>query len=283
MITSAECSRLPCGDRELDLTRAHVMGILNVTPDSFSDGGLYSRLDSALIRVEKMLEAGATLIDVGGESTRPGAAVVSVQQELERVVPVVEAIKSRFDTVVSVDTSTPEVITASAAVGAGMINDIRALRRPGALLAAAKTDLPVCLMHMQGEPQTMQKAPAYASIVHEVNAFLDERVRSCEAAGIPRNRLILDPGFGFGKTLEHNLHLFAHFDELQPRGLPILIGVSRKSMIGLALGRPVEKRLHGGVALAAIAVMKGARILRVHDVEETVDAVRMVEAVLAAT
>jgi len=274
---------LPCGDRELDLTRAHVMGILNVTPDSFSDGGLYSRLDSALIRVEKMLEAGATLIDVGGESTRPGAAVVSVQQELERVVPVVEAIKSRFDTVVSVDTSTPEVITASAAVGAGMINDIRALRRPGALLAAAKTDLPVCLMHMQGEPQTMQKAPAYASIVHEVNAFLDERVRSCEAAGIPRNRLILDPGFGFGKTLEHNLHLFAHFDELQPRGLPILIGVSRKSMIGLALGRPVEKRLHGGVALAAIAVMKGARILRVHDVEETVDAVRMVEAVLAAT
>ncbi|KKN86071.1 hypothetical protein LCGC14_0272680 [marine sediment metagenome] len=274
---------MPCGDRELDLTRAHVMGILNVTPDSFSDGGLYSRLDSALIRVEKMLEAGATLIDVGGESTRPGAAVVSVQQELERVVPVVEAIKSRFDTVVSVDTSTPEVITASAAVGAGMINDIRALRRPGALLAAAKTDLPVCLMHMQGEPQTMQKAPAYASIVHEVNAFLDERVRSCEAAGIPRNRLILDPGFGFGKTLEHNLHLFAHFDELQPRGLPILIGVSRKSMIGLALGRPVEKRLHGGVALAAIAVMKGARILRVHDVEETVDAVRMVEAVLAAT
>ncbi|WP_150305073.1 dihydropteroate synthase [Pseudomonas saliphila] len=275
-------SRLPCGDRELDLSRTHVMGILNITPDSFSDGGRFTLMDAALAHVEQMLAAGATLIDVGGESTRPGAATVSVAQEVERVVPMVEAIKARFDTVVSVDTSTPEVFTESAKAGAGLINDIRALCRPGALEAAAATGLPVCIMHMQGEPASMQEAPVYASVLDEVNQFLMERVAVCEAAGIPRERLVLDPGFGFGKSLEHNLQLFNRLDALQPAGLPVLVGVSRKSMIGQALNRPLDQRLAGGIALTALAVTKGARIIRVHDVAETVDAVRMIEAVLSA-
>ena len=275
-------SRLPCGDRELDLSRTHVMGILNITPDSFSDGGHFTRMDAALAHVEKMLAAGATLIEVGGESARPGAAVVTVAQEVERVVPMVEAIKARFDTVVSVDTSTPEVFTESARVGAGLINDIRALCRPGALEAAAATGLPVCIMHMQGQPASMQDAPVYDSVLDEVNQFLLERVAVCEAAGIPRERLVLDPGFGFGKSLQHNLQLFNRLDALQPAGLPVLVGVSRKSMIGQALNRPVDQRLAGGIALTALAVAKGARIIRVHDVPETVDAVRMIEAVLSA-
>lgn len=282
MSTADYGSRLPCGDRELDLSRTHVMGILNTTPDSFSDGGQYLQLDAALRHVERMLEDGATLIDVGGESTRPGAAPVSLEQELERVVPVVEAIKARFDTIVSVDTSTPEVMRDSAAAGAGLINDVRALLRPGALQAAAQSGLPVCLMHMRGEPQTMQEAPRYESILTEVGRFLTERVQACEQAGIGRERLLLDPGFGFGKTLEHNLELFAHMHLLQPTGLPLLVGVSRKSMIGQLLGRPVDQRLAGGLALAALAVARGARIIRVHDVAASVDAVRMSEAVLQA-
>lgn len=275
-------SRLPCGDRELDLSRTHVMGILNVTPDSFSDGGRYNQLDAALLHVEQMLAAGATLIDVGGESTRPGAALVSVQEEVDRVVPMVEAIRMRFDTVVSIDTSTPEVMRGSAAVGAGLINDIRALLRPGALQAAADTGLAVCLMHMQGDPQTMQQAPAYDSVLADVNSFLELRVQACLDAGIERNRLVLDPGFGFGKSLQHNLELFAGMPQVRPLDLPLLVGVSRKSMIGQALDRPVDQRLSGGLALATLAVAKGARIIRVHDVPETVDAVRMAEAVLAA-
>lgn len=275
-------SRLPCGDRELDLSRTHVMGILNVTPDSFSDGGQYQQLDAALRRVECMLDEGATLIDVGGESTRPGADPVSVDQELQRVVPLVEAIKKRFETIVSIDTSTPEVMRESAAVGAGMLNDVRALQRPGALQAAAHSGLPVCLMHMRGEPLTMQQAPRYESILAEVGRFLTERVVACEQAGIARERLLLDPGFGFGKTLEHNLELFAHMHLLQPQGLPLLVGVSRKSMIGQLLGRPVDQRLAGGLALATLAVVRGARIIRAHDVAATVDAVRMAEAVLGA-
>lgn len=275
-------SRLPCGDRELDLSRTHVMGILNVTPDSFSDGGQYQQLDAALRRVECMLDEGATLIDVGGESTRPGADPVSVDQELQRVVPLVDAIKRRFETIVSIDTSTPEVMRESAAVGAGMLNDVRALQRPGALQAAAHSGLPVCLMHMRGEPLTMQQAPRYESILVEVGRFLTERVVACEQAGIARERLLLDPGFGFGKTLEHNLELFAHMHLLQPQGLPLLVGVSRKSMIGQLLGRPVDQRLAGGLALATLAVVRGARIIRVHDVAATVDAVRMAEAVLGA-
>lgn len=275
-------SRLPCGRRELDLSKAHVMGILNVTPDSFSDGGRYDRLDAALRHVEHMCAAGAALIDVGGESTRPGAASVSTQQELDRVVPVVEAIAARFDVIVSVDTSTPEVMREAAPAGAGLINDIRALRRAGAMEAAAGSGLPVCIMHMQGEPATMQASPIYESVLDEVSAFLEERVAACEAAGIPRSRIVLDPGFGFGKSLEHNLQLFAGMEALRPPGLPVLVGVSRKSMIGQVLDRPVEQRLHGSVALAALAVGKGAKIIRVHDVAETVDAVRMIEAVLSA-
>lgn len=282
MQSSPASSRLPCGSRELDLSRAHVMGILNVTPDSFSDGGRYDRLDEALRHVEHMCAAGASLIDVGGESTRPGAASVSVQQELDRVIPVVEAITARFDTIISVDTSTAEVIRDSAAAGAGLINDIRALRRPGALAAAATSKLAVCLMHMQGDPATMQQAPAYQSVLDDVNAFLEQRVLACEQAGIDRSRIVLDPGFGFGKTLEHNLQLFARLESLNPAGLPVLVGVSRKSMIGHVLGRAVDQRLHGGVALAALAVAKGAKIIRAHDVAETVDAVRMTEAVLSA-
>lgn len=275
-------SRLPCGDRELDLSSAHVMGILNVTPDSFSDGGRFLHLDQAMRHVEQMLAEGATLIDVGGESTRPGADPVSPAQELDRVIPVVEAIKRRFETVVSVDTSTPEVMRSAAAAGAGLINDVRALQRPGALEAAAATGLPVCLMHMQGDPQSMQQAPRYTSVIDEVSAFLVERAAACALAGIGAERLLLDPGFGFGKTLEHNLQLFAGMHCLLPRGLPLLVGVSRKSMIGQLLGRPVDQRLAGGLALATLAVRAGARIIRVHDVAATVDAVRMTEAVMAA-
>lgn len=275
-------SRLPCGDRELDLSRTQVMGILNITPDSFSDGGRYTRRDAALAHVEQMLAAGASLIDIGGESTRPGAALVGVQEEVDRVVPMVEAIKARFDTVVSIDTSTPEVISGSASVGAGLINDIRALCRPGAMQAAVDSGLAVCLMHMQGEPQTMQQAPQYESVLGQVNSFLEQRVQACLDAGIDRAKLVLDPGFGFGKSLQHNLELFAAMQHLRPLDLPILVGVSRKSMIGQTLDRPVDQRLAGGLALAVLAVTKGARIIRVHDVAETVDAVRMAEAVMAA-
>ena len=279
MFSDSISSRLPCGIRELDLSHTRIMGILNVTPDSFSDGGRFNRLDAALQHVEHMIAAGAALIDVGGESTRPGAEPVSVAEELQRVVPVVEAIAARFDVVISVDTSTPEVMTASAAAGAGMINDVRALERPGALEAARATGLPVCLMHRQGEPDMMQLAPRYASVLDEVNAYLQSRVEACEEAGIARERLILDPGFGFGKTLEHNLQLFAHLRDLRPLGLPVLVGVSRKSMIGQALDRPVDQRLYGSLALAALATEAGAAILRVHDVAETADVVRMVEVV----
>lgn len=282
MTYTRNSSRLPCGDRELDLSRTHIMGILNITPDSFSDGGRYNQMDAALLHVEQMLGAGATLIDVGGESTRPGAALVSVQEEVDRVVPMVEAIKARFDTVVSIDTSTPEVMRGSAAVGAGLINDIRALQRPGAMQAAVDTGLAVCLMHMQGDPQTMQQAPEYASVLTEVSSFLEQRVQACLDAGIARNCLVLDPGFGFGKRLQHNLELFAAMQQVRPLDLPLLVGVSRKSMIGQALERSVDQRLAGGLALATLAVAKGARIIRVHDVLETVDAVRMTEAVLAA-
>ncbi|MAB23073.1 dihydropteroate synthase [Pseudomonas neustonica] len=282
MSPSLESSRLLCGSRELDLSRPHVMGILNVTPDSFSDGGYFNRLDRALAHVESMLAAGATLIDVGGESTRPGAEPVSVEDELGRVLPVVEAISSRFDVVISVDTSTPEVMTASAQAGAGLINDVRALERPGALQAAAATGLPVCLMHRQGEPGSMQDAPSYASVLDEVSAYLQARVAACEMAGISRARLLLDPGFGFGKSLEHNLQLFAGMGRLRPSGLPLLVGVSRKSMIGQVLDRPVDQRLSGSLALAALAIGAGARIIRAHDVAETMDAVRMASAVMQA-
>ena len=272
-------TRLPCGNRVLDLSRTHVMGILNVTPDSFWDGGRFAQRDQALFHAQAMVEAGATLIDIGGESTRPGADPVTVAQELERVVPMVEAIAKRLDVVISVDTSTPEVMLESARVGAGLINDVRALEREGALAAAAATGLPVCLMHMRGEPGTMQDAPHYTDVTAEVRDYLQQRMAVCGAAGIPAERIILDPGFGFAKTLEHNLSLFKHLEALQELHRPLLVGVSRKSMIGLTLQRPVDERLYGGLALAALAMTKGTSILRVHDVAETVDVVRMIAAV----
>jgi dihydropteroate synthase len=275
-------TRLPCGNRVLDLAHTHVMGILNATPDSFSDGGRYSQLDAALRHAEEMVRAGATLIDVGGESTRPGARPVTAAEELERVAPVVEIIARELDVIISVDTSTPEVMLDTARLGAGLINDVRSLRRPGALEAAAQTGLPVCLMHMLGEPGDMQDDPRYDDLVGEVGSFLAAQMALCESAGIGRDRIILDPGFGFAKTLEHNLSLFKHMPALLALGRPLLVGVSRKSMIGTVLGRPVSERLFGGLALAALAMTKGARILRVHDVAETADVVRMIAAVEAA-
>lgn len=275
-------TRLPCGNRVLDLSRTHVMGILNITPDSFSDGGRFTRRDAALRHAEQMVAAGATLIDVGGESTRPGARVVTALEELERVAPVVEALSRELDVVVSVDTSTPAVIRESARLGAGLINDVRSLSRDGALDAAAATGLPVCLMHMRGEPGNMQDDPSYEDVTAEVGRYLEERMAACAAVGIEAQRIILDPGFGFAKTLEHNLSLFKHMDSLQRLGRPLLVGVSRKSMIGLTLNRAVNERLYGSLALAALAMTKGASILRVHDVAETVDVVRMIAAVQAA-
>ncbi|MDP3816235.1 dihydropteroate synthase [Pseudomonas sp.] len=275
-------NRLPCGSRFLDLSRPQVMGILNVTPDSFSDGGRYGRRDAALRHAEAMLRAGATLIDVGGESTRPGARAVSPAEELERVAPVVEAIAAELDVIISVDTSTPAVIRETARLGAGLINDVRSLQRDGALAAAADSGLPVCLMHMRGEPSTMQQNPLYADVLVEVRDFLVERMAACATAGIAAERLLLDPGFGFAKTLEHNLRLFKHLDSLHELGRPLLVGVSRKSMIGKVLGHEVGERLYGSLALAALAITKGAHILRVHDVPETVDVVRMITAVEAA-
>ena len=275
-------TRLPCGNRVLDLSRPHVMGILNVTPDSFSDGGRFNRLDVALRHAAEMVEAGATLIDVGGESTRPGARVVSPTEELERVAPVVEAIARELDVVISVDTSTPAVMRETARLGAGVINDVRSLQRDGALDAAVDSGLPVCLMHMRGEPGNMQDDPRYPDILQEVLGFLEERIAACEAAGIARERIIVDPGFGFAKTQDHNLSLFRQMERLMELGCPVLVGVSRKSMVGRALGREVDGRLYGSLALAALAVAKGASIIRVHDVAETVDVVRMIHAVESA-
>ena len=282
-MTSVQPStRLPCGNRVLDLAHTHVMGILNVTPDSFSDGGRFASQDAALRHAQAMVLAGATLIDVGGESTRPGAPVVSPQEEVDRVAPVVERISRELDVIISVDTSAPIVMTEVARLGAGLINDVRSLRRECALQAAAATGLPVCLMHMLGEPGDMQDNPHYADLVGEVSAFLAEHMSRCAAAGIGAERIVLDPGFGFAKTLQHNLSLFKHMEALHALGRPLLVGVSRKSMIGQTLSRPVTERLHGSLALAALAMTKGARILRVHDVAETVDVVRMIAAVESA-
>lgn len=255
------------------------MGILNATPDSFSDGGQYNTLDASLLWAEAMLEAGASILDVGGESTRPGAQTVSAQQELDRVAPLVEALVTRFDCIVSVDTSTPQVMTETAALGAGLLNDVRSLQREGALQAAAKTGLPVCLMHMRGEPQTMQDAPNYTDVAAEVAQFLQQRVDACIAAGISRQHILLDPGFGFAKNLKHNLELFQRMPELHALGLPLLVGVSRKSMIGQVLDKPVHERLYGSLALAVMALERGAKIIRVHDVAQTMDALQLFQAV----
>lgn len=261
--------------RTLDLSRPQVMGILNVTPDSFSDGSRYQQLDVALRHASQMVQAGATLIDIGGESTRPGAADVSLEQELERVVPVVERLAAELDVWISVDTYKAEVMTATMGAGAHLINDIRALEAPGALAAAAEAGVPVCLMHMQGAPRTMQLAPHYENLLGEIHDYFEQRIAACVAAGIPHERLILDPGFGFGKTLDQNYELLARMDEFADFGLPLLAGLSRKSMIGQLLERPVDERLAGSLALALYAYTRGAHIIRVHDVKETVDALRV--------
>ena len=268
--------------RELDMSRCHVMGVLNVTPDSFSDGGQYNRPDAALVRARQMVADGATFIDIGGESTRPGATPVSLQEELDRVCPVVEAAARELDAVISVDTSAPEVMAETAKLGAGLINDVRALQRDGAPEVAAKTGIPGCIMHIQGEPDTMQDRPEYRNVRREVSAFLTERIRVAEQAGIRPENILLDPGFGFGKSLEHNLQLLASLEQMHILGHPLLVGVSRKSMLGHITGREVNERLPASLAAATIAAMKGASIIRVHDVRETVDAIRVVAAVKEA-
>jgi len=255
------------------------MGILNVTPDSFSDGGRYALRHAAVARGREMSAEGAALIDVGGESTRPGALPVELGVELERVLPVVEALSGMT---ISVDTSKPQVMIAAAAAGAELINDVYALRAPGALEAAADSGCAVCLMHMQGEPRTMQLNPVYDDVVEEVYAFLAGRIEACARAGIATERLLADPGIGFGKTLDHNLCLLRHLEQFAGLGVPLLVGVSRKGLIGAITGREVNERLAGSLALAAIAVEKGARVLRAHDVRQTLDAVRMAAALAGA-
>ncbi|HDH7796915.1 TPA: dihydropteroate synthase [Raoultella ornithinolytica] len=265
----------------LDLSHPHVMGILNVTPDSFSDGGTHNSLVEAVKHANLMINAGATIIDIGGESTRPGALDVSVEEELARVIPVVEAVAQRFEVWISVDTSKPEVIRESARAGAHIINDIRSLTEPGALEAAAQTGLPVCLMHMQGQPKTMQEAPKYDDVFADVTRFFTEHIVRCEQAGIAKEKLLLDPGFGFGKNLAHNYELLARLGEFHQFGLPLLVGMSRKSMVGQLLNVGPTERLSGSLACAVIAAMQGAQIIRVHDVKETVEALRVVEATLS--
>jgi dihydropteroate synthase len=273
---------LRCGSHTLDLTNPVVMGILNVTPDSFFDGGRYDRLDVAVEHAVAMVEGGAGIIDVGGESTRPGAAPVSDEEELRRVIPVIEAIVRRVEVPISIDTSKPAVMRTAVDAGASLINDVYALRAPGALEAAAKTRTGICLMHMQGEPRTMQSEPKYEDVVGEVRAFLAERVAACTDAGVAANRLVLDPGIGFGKRLQHNLALLASLPDLGVLDRPILVGVSRKSMFGILLGRAVEERLSGALAAAVSSVLAGARIVRTHDVPQTVDAIKVAVALKTA-
>ncbi|MFQ2314486.1 dihydropteroate synthase [Aeromonas dhakensis] len=258
----------------LSLERPHVMGILNVTPDSFSDGGHFNQLERAMTHARQMVAEGATLIDIGGESTRPGAPDVSEQEELDRILPVVEHMVRELDVMISLDTSKAAVMREGCAAGAHLINDVRALLEPGALAAAAAADVPVCLMHMQGQPRTMQAEPHYDDLLGEVRAFFDERIAACLTAGIAREQLLLDPGYGFGKTLEHNYQLLAQQESLLDYQLPLLVGMSRKSMIGNLLGRPVDERLAGSLACALVGMQRGARIIRVHDVRATMDALR---------
>ena len=274
--------KLSCGNRTLDLSTAHVMGILNVTPDSFSDGGQFNQLDKAIAHAESMVAEGATILDVGGESTRPGAAAVSVAEELERVVPVVEHIAARLDVAISVDTSTAEVIRESAKAGAHLINDVRALRREGALQAAAETGLPVCLMHMQGEPDTMQKNPRYDDVVQDVRNFLKERIEAARAAGIASEQILLDPGFGFGKTRIHNYTLLNRLEQIAALGYPLLTGLSRKRMIADVLNASDDatERDDASAAAATVCAMKGARIIRAHNVKKTWEALQVVNATL---
>ncbi|MFB2679850.1 dihydropteroate synthase [Shewanella mangrovisoli] len=272
---------LIAGTKRLSLASPVVMGILNVTPDSFSDGGKFSSFELACQHADEMVAQGALIIDIGGESTRPGAADVTVEDELARVIPLVEYVAKHHDVWISVDTSKPEVMRQAVNAGAHLINDVRALLEPGALETAAQLNVPICLMHMQGAPRSMQTAPEYQDLVADVYEFLRERIQACLNAGIPRERLLIDPGFGFGKTLEHNYELLAKLERFEQFELPILIGLSRKSMIGNLLARPTSERLAGSLAGAMIAAQKGAHIIRVHDVPETVDVLKVLQATQA--
>ncbi len=267
-----------CGKFQFDLARPLVMGIVNITPDSFSDGGLHASTADAINHALQLVEDGADILDIGGESTRPGAAQVSEQEELDRVLPVIEGLRG-VAVPISIDTYKPSVMHAALRAGASMVNDVNALLAEGALHAAAQSDAAVCLMHKQGTPQSMQQRPVYRDVVDEVSAFLRERIAATEAAGISRNRIVIDPGFGFGKTVEHNLDLLRHLDRLSDLGVPILAGLSRKSMLGAITGREVDGRLAASVAVALLAVQRGAAIVRVHDVRETVDALKIWNAV----
>lgn len=271
---------LDCAGKALDLTQARVMGVLNLTPDSFSDGGRYANTAAAVAQALRLRDEGAALIDIGGESTRPGAAPVGVQQELDRVIPVIEALVPELDIPISIDTSKPEVMQIAVRVGAGMVNDVNALRAPGAAEVVAASGVPVCLMHMQGEPRTMQADPQYGDVLADIKSYLAGRMAACIRAGILRHRLLVDPGFGFGKTLAHNLRLLAGLGELAELGVPVLVGISRKSMLGALTGRGVEQRLAPSVAAAVLAAERGARLLRVHDVAATVDALKLVQALI---
>jgi len=270
---------LDCAGKPLDLSRPQVMGILNVTPDSFSDGGVFFAPEAALTHACDMVAAGAAIIDVGGESTRPGAVPVSLQEELRRVIPVIEALCDKLPVPVSIDTRNPAVMQAAIAAGAGMINDVNALQAPGAVEMAASLGVPVCLMHMQGIPESMQESPDYTDVVAEVRQFLVDRANACIAAGMSREHILLDPGFGFGKTTRHNLLLLQQLGGLVAEGYPVLVGLSRKSLIGKVLGLPVDERLYPGLALAVLAVWQGAAIVRTHDVRATREAVDMCDAV----
>ena len=275
---------LQLADKSLDLSQPRIMGVLNCTPDSFSDGGRYQEFDSALRHAAQMIEEGADIIDVGGESTRPGSPEVSIDEELQRVVPVIEALHREFDVPLSVDTSKAEVMLAAAAAGAGMINDVAALRKPGALDAAAlvhrQSGVAVCLMHMQGTPRTMQESPAYQNVVNEVLQFLLQRANVAETAGIAASSLVLDPGFGFGKTVKHNLSLLHHLGVYADYTYPILVGLSRKTMIKKILASDSSERLIGSVTLALLAAQRGAHIVRVHDVKATADALTLLQALI---
>jgi len=271
---------LKCSSRTLSLARTHVMGVLNVTPDSFSDGGQYTTAELAVRQASLMVEQGASLVDIGGESTRPGAAEVSVQEELDRVCPVVERVVKECDAVVSVDTSKPEVMTEVVRLGCGLVNDVRAFSFEGAIDAIKNSDVAICVMHMQGDPSTMQRAPGYDDVVGDVQAYLRQRLSLLMQAGVAQERVVLDPGFGFGKSLAHNLDLLRDLSSLSGLGCPVLVGLSRKSMIGHILDRDVDGRLYGSVSAAVVAAMNGAKIIRVHDVAETVDALKVVDAVL---
>ncbi|MEZ9040521.1 MULTISPECIES: dihydropteroate synthase [Vibrio] len=268
---------LKAKNKTLVLDRPHVMGILNVTPDSFSDGGKFNSLDNALQQAERMVQAGVSIIDIGGESTRPGAPDVSLEEELARVIPAIKAIRAKFDVWISIDTSKAEVMRQAVEAGADLINDVRALQEPGALQVAADANVPICLMHMKGQPRTMQANPSYDDVLQDVEAFLQERVEACEAVGISKDQLILDPGFGFGKTIEHNYHLLAHLEKFHSLGLPVLAGMSRKSMIFKLLDKVPADCMVASVTCATIAAMKGAQIIRVHDVEETLEAMKIIE------